>query len=90
MSLQDYASHELMPRKLTEEENKNPLLVIENFFDYSHLPQARDMLWELLKTLVTGNYSALSQNDQLNLFYFLEQIEKLIEGSHLMLRKKEG
>jgi hypothetical protein len=89
MSLQDYASHELMPRKLTEEEHKNPLLVIEGFFDYAHLPQVREMLWEILKTLVTGNYSTLSQNEQANLFYFLEQLERLVEASHLIRQKKK-
>ena len=89
MSLQDYASHELMPRKLTEEENKNPLLAIEGFFDYAHLPQIREMFWELLKTLVTGNYSKLSPNEQADLFYFLEQLEKLIEASYLIRQKKK-
>jgi len=91
MPLQDYPSWELKPRHLHGEELENPVKVIHDFYSYCHLPEIRRKLWELLKTAVTGDYSrALSGKERSDLVYFYEQLEKLIEGTHVIhLQHKE-
>jgi uncharacterized protein (UPF0216 family) len=85
MALQDYFPWELKPRKLTREEMEDPLLVIHDFFSNSHLPQAREQLWELLKVAVTGNYGkSLTRIERSDLVFFYEQLEKLVEASHVI------
>jgi len=85
MPLEDYPPAELEPRKLTKEQIVNPIEVLHNFFDFVHLPEAREHLWELLKTTVTGNYcKTLTRGERSNLIYFYEQLEKLLEASHLI------
>ena len=85
MPLADYPPAELEPRKLTKEQIVNPIEVLHNFFDFVHLPEAREHLWELLKTTLTGNYcKTLTRSERSNLIYFYEQLEKLLEASHLI------
>jgi hypothetical protein len=43
------------PQHLTEEEIKNPYLVIEELFDKEDLPGIRELLWKWLKTAAIGN-----------------------------------
>lgn len=89
MPIADYPDHELKPRKLTEEEIKNPYQVIDEFFSFGHIPQIRDLLWEFLKTTVTGNYpKKLSRRERCDLIHFYEKIEKLIEAAHLIHKEK--
>lgn len=77
------------PRKLTKLERQQPIRVINDFFSYASLPQVREMYWDLWKTTVTGNYNtSLSQRERNNLIYLLEQIEKLIEATHIYYQKK--
>jgi hypothetical protein len=49
--------NELLPRHLAPEEIENPYLVLEKFYDFVKLPQARESLWELLRTVVTVSMS---------------------------------
>jgi hypothetical protein len=85
MPLHDYPFSELEPRKLNAEQIADPMLVINEFFNVGHLPQIREMLWELLKTTVTGNYcTVLTRKERANLLYFFEQLEKLVEANHLL------
>ncbi len=84
MSLHDYPHWELKPRKLNSEERENPKQVIDEFFSYAHLPQVRELLWELLKTAITGSYCHnLTRQEREGIIYFYEQLEKLIEAAHL-------
>lgn len=77
----------MQPRHLNPEERQDPKRVIDNFFDYAHLPQARGLFRDLMRCTVTGNYnSALSEEERTNLFDFLERLEKLIEAAHLIHR----
>lgn len=88
MSLSDYPSWELKPRKLSRQERENPQQVISDFFHYAHLPQVREMFGNLVKTTVTGSYNdALTSDERTSLFYFMEQLEKLIEAAHLIHQK---
>ena len=86
MPLPEFPSRELEPRKLSPEQVTNPMLVLHSLFDFAHLPQIRDMLWDLLRVVVTGSFSSLSQDEKNDLLYFYEQLEKLVEASHLLHR----
>lgn len=90
MPLQDYPSWELKPRKLSQEEREDPMQAIRNFFNYANLPDIRQQLWEMLKTTVTGNYCrSLSRRERSDMLYFFEQLEKLVEAAHAMVRKEQ-
>ncbi|MET0393061.1 MAG: hypothetical protein ABW019_07955 [Chitinophagaceae bacterium] len=85
MSLQDYSAGELMPRRLSPAEIQDPLSVIHDFFQYAHLPEIREQLWEMLKTTVTGGYChELSHRERTDLIHFYEKLEKLVEAAHLL------
>jgi hypothetical protein len=84
MSINDYSQSELEPRKLSKEEIENPYEVIDNFFDYAHLPQVRDELWEFLKLTVSSNYHIQPRRDRANLLHFYEKLEQLVEAVHII------
>ncbi len=76
---------EMHPRKLSKQEMKDPYLVIEDFFNYAHLPQVREKLWQWFETTVTGNFSKqLSGRERSNMVFFYKQIEKLVEAAHII------
>jgi hypothetical protein len=87
MNLRDHEAWELKPRRLTAEEIENPEKVIEEFFQIAHLPQVRWMLWESMKTMITGTYTNLKGRERTNLIYFYEQIEKLVEVAHVIFER---
>lgn len=87
MPLEDYASWELMPRRLNAEEMKDPLLAIHEFFACAHLPEIRQQLWELLKATITGSYChVLNRQERSDLIHLYEKLEKLIEAAHLLYK----
>lgn len=93
MNMSGYPEWEKQPRLLNKEEVENPYLVIEELFDFAHLPEIRNLLWEWLKTTVTGDFNeSLDTREKSSLLFFYEKIEKLIEASHiiLQLQKKEA
>lgn len=79
---------EMKPRKLTPEEIERPEKVIEAFFQYVNLPEMRAYLWEGMKRLVTETYSHLRSREKLNLIYFYEQVEKVMEVMHVIHERK--
>jgi hypothetical protein len=84
MPLPEFPSRELEPRKLSPEQAANPMSVLHALFDFAHLPQVREMLWDMLRAVVTGSFSSLSQDEKNDLMYFYEQLEKLVEAAHLL------
>ena len=88
MLFNDFPKSELKPRKLSKEEIENPYQVIHAFFDYAHLPQIREHLWEWLKLTVSGNYNKESCRERTNLLYFYEKIEQLVEAVHIIHRRQ--
>jgi hypothetical protein len=72
--------------KLSEEEIKDPYLVIYRFFDYADLASQREYLWNWLKTMVSGTYSTplLDKKQRYDMIYTYEHIERLIEAAHLI------
>ncbi len=90
MTMPEHEAWEMNPRKLNHEEIANPEMVIEEFFQYAQLPQVRWIMWEGIKTLVTGNFVNLKSRERINLIYFYEQMEKLIEGVHVLYTKSKN
>jgi len=88
-AFEHHEAWEMKPRKLSIEEIENPEKVIAEFFQFAHLPQARWYLWEGMKTLVTGNFNQLKSKERSSLLFFYEQIEKLIEGVHVIHEKNQ-
>jgi len=87
LSMKPFDHHEaweMKPRKLTIQEVERPESVIEDFFQFANLPELRACLWEGTKTLVTGTFNRLRPQERYNLVYFYEQIEKLIEVTHVI------
>jgi HEPN domain-containing protein len=91
MSISEYPSYELKPRKLSREETANPYLVIQDLFDYGHLPELRELLWHWFKTTVMGCYhKGLNRNERFDVINMYEHIEKLIEAVHLIHQNRGG
>jgi hypothetical protein len=87
-AFEHHEAWEMKPRKLSAEEIEHPEKVIEELFQYAHLPQLRWYMWESLKTMVAGNFSTLDSRERSSMLCFYEQIEKLIEVAHVMHDKK--
>jgi hypothetical protein len=87
MTMPEHEAWEMKPRKLTMEEIDCPEKVIDDFFQYAQLPQVRWIMWEAMKTLVTGNFVNLKSRERASLIYFYEQMEKLVEGVHILHNK---
>jgi hypothetical protein len=64
-------------------------MVVDEFFQFAHLPQVRWYLWEMMKTLVTGSFPELDSKERNNLICFYEQVEKLIEGVYVLHRARQ-
>ena len=87
MHLRDSNKWDGQPRLLTDEEIANPIRVVHEVFDYAHLPDLRNTLWEWLKTTISGNFNkrTLHYKDRESLLTFYEKMQKLLEASHLLL-----
>ena len=90
MTLREQEAWEMKPRRLTAEEIENPEKVIGEFFQFAHLPHVRHLMWEGMKTLVTGNFVNLRSRERTSLIYFYEQIEKLVEVAHVIYEKEKS
>ena len=73
---------------LTEKEIKDPYQVIDELFDFADLPDARELLWDWLKTTVTGNYhKQLTTTERSLIITMYEKIERLIEAVYILQEK---
>ncbi|HEX2630681.1 MAG TPA: hypothetical protein VHM26_16810 [Chitinophagaceae bacterium] len=88
MPLPDFPRAEFAPRKLSNEEIADPNLVIAAFFDFAHLPQIREMLWDFLKITVSGTWHTESGESRNDMLYFFEKLEKVIEAIHIIYKQK--
>jgi hypothetical protein len=75
------------PRRLEESELENPLLAIDRFFDYEHLPGIRDLLWSWMKITVTCSYCEIEDKQKRELLGFYELLEMLVEAAYVMQQK---
>lgn len=76
------------PLRLTKEQKRDPLPVLDDFFECYHLNDVREMLWEWVTEVISSQRSisneALSRNNHL---YFYEKIEGIIEVAFVMKKK---
>ncbi len=78
--LQHYPTH-----KLTGEEINDPYLVIEDIFQFGHLPDLREMLWNSFKSNITGSYhKELTRRERNDIVYLHEYMERLVEATHII------
>lgn len=76
------------PYLLTEEQKKQPLTVIEDFFSYVHLHQAREILADLLHIALTSDSDEFhTGQDRSRIICFCNQVEQLIEAAYLLKSK---
>ena len=75
--------------KLSKAEMADPILVIDELFDFADLPDVRELLWEWLKVTVTGTYHKdLSASERSAVITLYEKMEKLVEAAHMMQNSK--
>ena len=91
MKQSEYPEWEMQPRLLNKEEVTDPGIVLDDVFDYAHLPEWRSLLWEWLKITVSGTYNTESaEYDRSSILYMYEKLQKLIEAAHLMYVQQEA
>ena len=91
MKQSEYPEWEMQPRLLNKEEVTDPGIVLDEVFDYAHLPEWRSLLWEWLKITVSGTYNTESaEYDRSSILYMYEKLQKLIEAAHLMYFQQEA
>jgi len=75
------------PLRLTEEQMHDPILVLTDFFQYYHLKDTREILWDWLTEVISSTRRLSSDpHDRGNQLYFYERIEELIEAALLISR----
>jgi hypothetical protein len=71
------------------EARRNPKQTIENFFEFVHLHEAKQMLRENLELLTNRSYPHLPDSiEHDDTILFFEKIEKLIEAIHALHTRK--
>jgi HEPN domain-containing protein len=81
------------PCRLSGEEVNDPYLVLDQLFDFAHLPQVRGFLWDWLRLTVTGGYNRKAGfRSRTSVLIMYEFMEKLVEAAHILYvrRKAEG
>ncbi|MDB5232583.1 MAG: hypothetical protein JWN76_3388 [Chitinophagaceae bacterium] len=87
--MKDIKHNSFLPQKLTDKEAANPHQVIADFFDFAHLPEVREILWDWLKITVTGGFGKdMRIGERRDLLYFYELLQKLVEAAHVIHRSK--
>jgi hypothetical protein len=76
------------PLRLTKEQKKDPLLVLDDFFECYHLNDVRKTLWEWTTEVLSSpcciSIEPQRRNDHI---YFYEKIEGIIEAAFVMKNK---
>ena len=78
------------PYHLTDEQKKQPLKVIQEFFDNTRLHEARETIASLLKVALTTDNDEFAEPDQrASLMFFCQQLEELIEAAFILKPKEK-
>lgn len=73
------------PLRLNEEQKRDPLPVLDDFFECYHLNETREILWEWLTEVISSPRSiSFEPHERNNNLYFYEKIEGLIEVAFVM------
>ena len=76
------------PLRLTEEQKREPLLILDDFFECYHLNEVRHTLWEWLTDVLSSQRSiAIDPLERNNHIYFYEKIERIIEAAYMMKKR---
>lgn len=76
------------PLRLSKEERRDPLLVLDDFFECYHLNDVRQILWDWLTEVISSQRSiAADPMDRNNHMYFYEKIEEIIEAAYVMKKR---
>ena len=90
-SLNNHPDWHNQPLRLSEEELKNPRLIIEYFFECYRLQEVRQMLWEWMVEVVSSSRSISQEGQQRNEhIYFYEKMETLIEAVFLINQRTDS
>lgn len=77
------------PIRLTDEEKQNPHLVLDDFFSCFHLHESREILWDWLVAALSSESGAFGTGyARSNLFFVYENMERLIEATHAIHRRR--
>ena len=77
------------PLKLTSQEIEQPYLVIEEFFTYADLNSSRELLREVLRCMVVGDFHELDVEQRSEVMVFYEQLERLTEAAHIIYQQEK-
>jgi hypothetical protein len=73
------------PPPLTQTGIAAPQQVIDDLFDFAHLPDIRGLMWEWLKATVAGTYhKELSSSERSAILSLYEHLTRLIEAAHVI------
>lgn len=76
------------PIRLTKDQKRDPLPVLDDFFECYHLNEVRQTLWEWLTEVLSSQRSlAIEPLDRNNYIYFYEKIEGIIEVAFVIKNK---
>jgi hypothetical protein len=76
------------PIRLTKEQKREPLLVLDDFFECYHLNDVRQLLWDWLTEVISSQRSIASDPlDRNNHMYFYEKIEEIIEVAFVLKKR---
>jgi hypothetical protein len=79
------------PLRLNEEEMKDPLMVLKEFFECYHLNDTRHILWKWTVEVLCSQGSISSEPlERSNHLYFYEKMEALLEASYIIMNQSRG
>jgi len=77
--------------RLREEEKRDPMIVIQRYFDDYRLHECRHYLWTMVETCLTSDSEAFSDpEERANLLLRYKDLEGLLEAGYLLSRKKSA
>ena len=78
------------PLRLSKEQKDNPVLVFEGFFEFYHLNEVRETLWEwLVEVLSSRNSISQEGNERANHIFFYEKLEQVVEACFIMQKENQ-
>ncbi len=76
---------------MTEDQKKQPLKVINEFFDNTRLHEVRETIASLLKVALTTDNDEFSEPEQrASVVFFCQQLEELIEAAFILKSKEKN
>lgn len=73
---------------LTEEQKKNPMIVLKSFFDNYHLHEVKEEFWNILTTVLSSDSCSYQKGrERGSVIFFYEQSLQLFEAAFLILNK---